>query len=263
MPQMGAASALPKCRPAIRDWRCFGARPKSERSRLEGAIILGRSTRFAIPGRVRSGAAARSALGSCVLRSSATAAERWRCAVTRPHFVTINPLGSGYGERVVEPRSLVLLGCRVVGPAVLSPPAERRARCAARALDTGLTNHILACGGKAWRGVRECDALCAFLLEQGVPEHALEREASSHSTRENARYAAALLLPRGLGQIWLVTCDFHMPRALRCFRGAGFEAEPLAASSPPLALGAQLVRSARERVSLALDTLATRGFSRV
>jgi len=159
--------------------------------------------------------------------------------------------------------SLVLLGCRVVGPAALSPPAQRRALCAAKALNSGLTQHILACGGKAWRGVRECDALCAFLIAQGVPEKALEREASSHSTRENARYAAALLLPRGLRRIWLVTCDFHMPRALHCFTGAGFEAAPLPAPSPSISVAAALVRNARERVSLALDTLATRGFSRV
>lgn len=159
--------------------------------------------------------------------------------------------------------SLVLLGCRVVGPAALSPPARRRALRAASALRSGLTQHVLACGGKAWDGVRESDALCAFLIEQGVAESALEREAHSHSTRENARYAAKLLLPRGISNVWLVTCDWHMPRALRCFAGAGFHAEPLPAPSPPIALGATYVRAGRERVCLALDALVTRGFSRV
>lgn len=159
--------------------------------------------------------------------------------------------------------SLVLLGCRVGGPAALSPPARRRALRAAHALHSGLTGHILACGGKAWDGVREADALCQFLIAQGVPQRALEREAQSHSTRENAHYAAELLLPRGISRVWLVTCDWHMPRALRCFSGAGFQAEPLPALSPPIALGAEFARGARERVCLALDALATRGFSRV
>ena len=134
---------------------------------------------------------------------------------------------------------------------------------AARALHSGLTRHILACGGRAWNGVRESDALCAFLAGQGVPESALERESSSHSTRQNAHYAAELLLPRGLRRIWLVTCDFHMPRALRCFEGAGFLAQPLPAPSPAIPVRAGLSRAARERVCLALDALATRGFSRV
>ncbi|HYQ03843.1 MAG TPA: YdcF family protein [Polyangiaceae bacterium] len=159
--------------------------------------------------------------------------------------------------------SLVLLGCRVIGKASLSPPAKRRALRAAEALREGLTQHVLACGGKAWQGVRESDALCAFLREQGAAEAALEREAQSHSTRENAHYAAQLLLPRGITRIWLVTCDWHMARALRCFAGAGFQAEPLPALSPPIALGSEFVRATRERVCLALDALATRGFSRV
>jgi len=159
--------------------------------------------------------------------------------------------------------SLVLLGCRVDGPVALSPPARRRALRAANALQAGLTNRIVACGGKAWNGVRETDALCAFLIEQGVPEAALERESNSRSTRQNAHYAAEQLIPRGLRRIWLVTCDWHMPRALRCFEGAGFQPEPLPALSPPIAIRAGLYRYARERVCLALDALATRGFSRV
>jgi len=159
--------------------------------------------------------------------------------------------------------SLVLLGCRVLGPAALSPPARRRALRAAHALEAGLTQHILACGGKTWRGVRESDALCAFLREQGVPEPALERESQSHSTRQNAHYAAELLLPRGLRHIWLVTCDWHMPRALRCFEGAGFRVEPLPALAPPISVGRELLRAARERLCFTLDALSTRGFSRV
>jgi uncharacterized SAM-binding protein YcdF (DUF218 family) len=159
--------------------------------------------------------------------------------------------------------SLVLLGCRVLGPAQLSAPARRRALRAAEALRSGEARSVLACGGKAWDGVRESDALCAFLIERGVPEQALERESSSLSTRENARYAAELLLPRGVRRVWLVTCDWHMARALRCFEGAGLQPEPLPALSPPIAVGAELVRGARERVCLALDALATRGFSRV
>lgn len=169
----------------------------------------------------------------------------------------------GLWSENVEPMSLVLLGCRVIGPAALSPPAKRRALRAAEALRAGMTQHILACGGKAWDGVRESDALCAFLREHGVDESALEREAHSHSTRENAHYAAQLLLPRGISRVWLVTCDWHMPRALRSFAGAGFRAEPLPALSPPIARGAGFVRATREHVCLALDALATRGFSRV
>jgi uncharacterized SAM-binding protein YcdF (DUF218 family) len=163
----------------------------------------------------------------------------------------------------VELMSIVLLGCRVNGPATLSPPAARRAERAAEALRAGLGDRILTCGGKTWRGVREADALCAFLIGIGVPERALEREVWSHSTRENARYAAKLLLPRGLFRVRVVTCDWHMRRALSCFRGAGFDAQPLPATAPPMSVAQTLRRDVRERACFAVDHFMTRGFSRV
>lgn len=163
----------------------------------------------------------------------------------------------------VEPLSLVLLGCRVTGPNALSPPAARRAWRAVHAARSGALARILVCGGKKWRGVPEADALCAFLVQNGVPESILERELVSLSTRQNAHYAAKLWLPRGLRQVTLVTCDWHMPRALACFRRAGFEVEPLPATSPPRSLTGRLLRDARERLSGAVDSLLSRGFSSV
>jgi uncharacterized SAM-binding protein YcdF (DUF218 family) len=163
----------------------------------------------------------------------------------------------------VELSSLVLLGCRLGELGALSPTAERRAARAAEAFRAGLSPRILACGGKAWSGVRETDALCAFLARSGVPESALEREGWSRSTRQNAHHAAKLLLPRGLVRIGLVTSDWHMTRALRCFQGAGFDPVPLPAASPLLHGWPKLVRVVRERVSLAVDGALTLGFSRV
>jgi uncharacterized SAM-binding protein YcdF (DUF218 family) len=163
----------------------------------------------------------------------------------------------------VELSSLVLLGCRLGRRGALSPTGERRASRAADAFRAGLSPHILACGGKAWSGVRETDALCAFLAQAGVPESALEREGWSRSTRQNAHFAAKLLLPRGFERIGLVTSDWHMARALCCFRGAGFDAVPVPAVSPPLGGWRGVVRLARERASFVVDSAFTRGFSRV
>jgi uncharacterized SAM-binding protein YcdF (DUF218 family) len=163
----------------------------------------------------------------------------------------------------VELMTLVLLGCRVTGPMTLSAAAARRAERTAQAFQAGLAPRVLVCGGKAWASVREADAMCAFLAARGVPEQALERELWSRSTRQNAHFAAKLLLPRGLFRVGVVTCDWHMPRALCCFRGAGFDALPVPAAVPQLTTGETLLRQARERVSLMVDQLLTRGFSRV
>jgi uncharacterized SAM-binding protein YcdF (DUF218 family) len=111
--------------------------------------------------------------------------------------------------------------------------------------------------------VRETDALCAFLARSGIPESALEREIWSRSTRQNAHFAARILLPRGSRRIGLVTCDWHMARALQSFAGAGFDPVALPALAPRLHGVAALVRNVRERVSFAVDYAVTFGFSSV
>jgi len=156
--------------------------------------------------------------------------------------------------------SLVLLGCRLGNRGALSPTGVRRAARALEAFRVGLSPHILACGGKAWSGVRETDALCQFLAESGVPDGALEREVWSRTTRQNAHFAAKMLLPRGLRRVGLVTCDWHMARALCCFRGAGFDPSPLPAESPPVHGWPALSRAVREGLSFVVDSAITRGF---
>ena len=163
----------------------------------------------------------------------------------------------------MELPSLVLLGCRLGRRGALSAAGERRAARAAEAFRAGLGARILVCGGKAWSGVREADALCAFLIAAGVPDGAVEAELWSRSTRQNAHFAARMLLPRGLRRIGLVTCDWHMDRALRSFRGAGFEPIAMPATAPRLYGFPSLLRVARERLSLAVDRAVTRGFTRV
>lgn len=90
---------------------------------------------------------------------------------------------------------------------------------------------VFAGGGE--RGVREADAMASLAMQLGVPRAAIQREARSHDTWENARNVAALTpsVPR---RIWLVTSPLHMPRALGAFRAWGFDA--CAAPAGPTAI---------------------------
>lgn len=54
-------------------------------------------------------------------------------------------------------------------------------------------------------------------------------DAASRTTRDNACFAAAELLPLGIRRILLVTDAWHMPRALRAFERAGLQ--PVAAAT--------------------------------
>jgi len=57
-------------------------------------------------------------------------------------------------------------------------------------------------------------------------------EPRARTTFEDALYAAALLKPKPTDRWMLVTSAMHMPRAVGCFRAAGFRVEPVGGIDP-------------------------------
>ena len=141
--------------------------------------------------------------------------------------------------------ALVLLGCPVRGTP-LSGAALRRVERAASAYRDGLSPSVVVSGGRSWNGVVEADALAAALAERGVPREALLLERESRTTHENAVKTARLLLAHGKRHVGVVTCDWHLRRALYCFRRAGLDAVGIGAPSPPLSPSRRLLRTLRE-----------------
>lgn len=156
--------------------------------------------------------------------------------------------------RAVSFDVLVVLGCRVQG-GQLSHAALRRVERAAQAYREHGSTLVIASGGKTWDGFSECDVFARGLVERGVPAAQLTLERESLTTRGNARGVARLLAGKPPQRLGLVTCDWHMPRALRLFRRLGFAPVPVPAPAPTRPLRVTLVRSVRERLSLALDLL--------
>jgi uncharacterized SAM-binding protein YcdF (DUF218 family) len=60
----------------------------------------------------------------------------------------------------------------------------------------------------------------------GDPARIIYIEPRPRTTSEDALYAAALLKPKPSERWMLVTSALHMPRAVGCFRVAGFQVEP-------------------------------------
>jgi uncharacterized SAM-binding protein YcdF (DUF218 family) len=60
----------------------------------------------------------------------------------------------------------------------------------------------------------------------GDPARVIYIEPRPRTTSEDALYAAALLKPKPSERWLLVTSALHMPRAVGCFRVAGFQMEP-------------------------------------
>jgi uncharacterized SAM-binding protein YcdF (DUF218 family) len=103
---------------------------------------------------------------------------------------------------------------------------------------------IIVLGGSNYAGIDAVPALSrdypeARIIFSGFSATALDRfarlggdparvyvESRPRTTSEDALYSAALLKPKP-GERWLlVTLASHMPRAVGCFRVAGFEVEP-------------------------------------
>lgn len=155
---------------------------------------------------------------------------------------------------------LVVLGCRVATPR-LPDAALRRVERAARAYHEEGAELLVTSGGKDWAGVRECEAFAQGLIERGVPAARVLQERESLTTRGNARGVHELLRERPVGSLGLVTCDWHMARALSLFRRLGLSPIAVPAESPLRPFPIWAARYLRERGSLALDrVLAPWGF---
>jgi uncharacterized SAM-binding protein YcdF (DUF218 family) len=75
-------------------------------------------------------------------------------------------------------------------------------------------------------GLTEAVPARRLLTELGIPPERLEIEEHSRNTWENATMTHALVQPVP-GQVWLlVTSAMHMPRAVGCFRRAGWTVVP-------------------------------------
>jgi uncharacterized SAM-binding protein YcdF (DUF218 family) len=154
--------------------------------------------------------------------------------------------------RDVALRTLVVLGCRIQD-GQLSPAAARRVERAAQAYREHDAQLVIAAGGKRWQGVIEADVFGHGLVERGVPRERVLGERESLTTRGNALGVARMLRERNVVQVGVVTCDWHMPRALALFRSSGLEPVPLPVASPPVKLYQRWWRWLRERGSGALD----------
>ena len=119
---------------------------------------------------------------------------------------------------------LVVLGGGVLDPGVLASNSYWRATYALWAWRAGHFRYILLCGsGDPQTPV--ADLMADYLKFHGVPAGAILVENHSASTRENALFSKPILekLP---GRKVLLTSDYHMYRALRCFQKIGVELEP-------------------------------------
>jgi uncharacterized SAM-binding protein YcdF (DUF218 family) len=111
--------------------------------------------------------------------------------------------------------------------APLGEAAERYTEAAALARRLPEARLVFSGGSGALIGATAPEAETAARLFEalGIPRARITLESKSRDTYENARSTAGMLRPAP-GERWLlVTSAWHMPRAIGCFRAAGFAAE--------------------------------------
>jgi uncharacterized SAM-binding protein YcdF (DUF218 family) len=130
-----------------------------------------------------------------------------------PAPVGIIVLGGGIEAGLSEARDQIVVNDAAERPIYLADLARRFP--AARLVFSGGSGFIRG-------GIAEADILSRQADVSGVPRTRLILENRSRNTQENAAFSASLVQPKP-GERWLlVTSAWHMPRAVGCFRQAGF-----------------------------------------
>ena len=130
----------------------------------------------------------------------------------------------------VEDRALVVLAGGSRNEYDYVPPIER--------LDDATIARLLG-GGRVYReaggfsvvvvtgtGLPYVQAMADFLVLVGVPRERIALETQATDTLTNATYTAAILEPRKVRRIVLVTSALHMRRSVAAFARAGLEVVP-------------------------------------
>ena len=140
---------------------------------------------------------------------------RWDAARGAPTGIVI--LGGAIDPDLSADRGELNLGgsaARVIAIAKLARQFPQ-----ARILYSGGNGSLLSSGGP------EADFVYPILDDFGVPRSRVTLETRSRNTAENAAFSKEVAQPKP-GERWLlVTSAMHMPRAVGCFRRAGFPVE--------------------------------------
>ena len=129
-----------------------------------------------------------------------------------------------------------MLGCRVRLDSAPTASLRRRIERAAELFRAGVAERVVMSGGRRWGGIMEAEAMRRHWLALGLDDRAVWLERRSLTTLGNARCCVELLRREGVTRVGVVTCDFHLPRALRHFEAEGVVAAGFSAPAhrPPV-----------------------------
>ena len=152
------------------------------------------------------------------------------------------------------PAAILVLGARVNPGGRPSAALSRRLDAAAESARLWPDALVVACGGRGWDGCIECDVMARELEARGVAADRIMRERLSLTTLENLREGGRMVAARVASrELAVVTCDWHLPRAIAIARAMGLDALGVGAPSGRAPVRLRLVRAIQERIMVRLD----------
>lgn len=133
-----------------------------------------------------------------------------------------------------------------------SPALKERLDMAMKLYKQKKVRYLVLSGGPEGSGITEAQVMKAYLISHGVPATSLILEDRSRNTEENLRFAKPILNQHHLGEVYLVTHDYHQYRALRYAARVGIQAVPAPVHSQVLWVPYHKARECLALVKLAL-----------
>ncbi|MFQ5974460.1 MAG: YdcF family protein [Alphaproteobacteria bacterium] len=133
--------------------------------------------------------------------------------------------------RVERAQAIVVLGASIWPDDVLTNPSLRRAVHGITLHRKGLAPLVVFLGPARGKGSPEAEVRAELARELGISPQVILTEAEVWTTRDEAVRTAALLQPRGVTHILLITNSQHMMRARRAFERVGFAVLPAPADA--------------------------------
>lgn len=158
-------------------------------------------------------------------------------------------MGGMVAHEQPAPTAILVLGAKVRPSARPGAALARRIAAAAEVARAHPQALVIACGGRAWHGAVEADVIARALIEVGIDPARVERDRLSMTTVENLREGVARARARGRDtHVALVTCDWHVARAVTVARVLGLHVTAVAAPSHGMPLRHRLAHRVRERL---------------
>ena len=127
-----------------------------------------------------------------------------------------------------------VLGAQVRRGGKPSATLLARTRHAAQLYTRGAVSAVVPTGGVGEHPPSAAEVMARLLREGGVPREKILLEDRARSTRESARFVAALAREKGIGAVAVVTDPLHCVRAVGAFRAEGLVARAAPVYGSPM-----------------------------